>query len=56
MSQDAQGRFDVPLKALERSVHFPREEQTEEVPERERDRSAWAWDEERRQNRLAGGA
>jgi len=31
MSQDAQGRFDVSLKDLERSAHVPREEQTEEV-------------------------
>jgi len=56
MSQDAQGRFDVPLKDLERSAHVARDEQTEEVPERKRDRSAWAWDEERNQARLAGGA
>ncbi len=56
MSQDTQGRFDVALEVLERSAHVPREEQTEEVPGRKQDGSAWAWDEERRQARLAGGA
>jgi hypothetical protein len=56
MSQDAHGRFDVPLEDLERSAHVPRQAQTEEVPERKRGRSAWAWDEERNQARLAGGA
>lgn len=56
MSQDAKGRFDVPLEVLERSAHVPSDQQTEEQPERESDSSAWAWDEERRQARLAGGA
>jgi hypothetical protein len=56
MSQDTQGRFTVPLEVLERSAHVPRDQQTEEVPEREQDGSASAWDEDRRQARLAGGA
>lgn len=56
MSEDPARRFDVTLEDLERSVHVPPQEQTEETPECEPHPSAWAWDEERRQARLAGGA
>ena len=56
MSEDVRPRFQVTLDALERSAHVPRHEQIEETPEREPQSSAWAWDEERRQARLAGGA
>jgi hypothetical protein len=56
MSEDRERRFDVALEDLERSVHVPAREQTEEMPESEPHPSAWAWDEERRQTRLAGGA
>lgn len=44
------------LDDLQRSARVPTEEQTEETPEAETHASAWAWDEERRQARLAGGA
>jgi hypothetical protein len=56
MRQDTHGRLDVPLEVLECSAHVPRDQQTDEVPEREQDGSAWAWDESRRPARLAGGA
>ncbi len=56
MSEDRDRRFDVTLAALERSVHVPRQDQTEDVPASEPPGSASAWDEERRQTRLAGGA
>jgi hypothetical protein len=56
MSAAPDRRFDVTLDSLERSAHVPPQEQTEEVGEREQDGSSWAWDEERRQARLAGGA
>lgn len=56
MSEDARPRFKVTLDALERSARVPPQEQTQDVPEREQQASAWAWDEERRQARLAGGA
>lgn len=56
MSDDSDRRFAVTLDDLERSARVPKEGQTEETPEAEPHASAWAWDEERRQARLAGGA
>jgi hypothetical protein len=56
MSIEPDRRFDVTLEALERSAHVPPNEQTEETPEVASHPSGWAWDEERRQARLAGGA
>ena len=56
MSEDPARRFDVALEDLERGVNVPAQEQTEELPESEPHPSSWAWDEERRQARLAGGA
>jgi hypothetical protein len=53
---DDPSRYKTTLDALESAVHVPVAEQTEEQPEREIHPSAWAWDEERRQARLAGGA
>ena len=44
------------LAQLERAAHVPVEQQTEEQPEDGLPLSDWAWDEERRQARLAGGA
>ena len=48
--------YAVSLEALERQSHVPVEEQIEEVPDGSNSDSAWAWEEERRQARLAGGA
>ena len=56
MSDHPDRRFDVPLEELERSAHVPPQDQVEEMPETEPPSSGWAWDEERRQSRLAGGA
>lgn len=56
MSEDSPRRFDVALDDLERSARVPTEDQTEEAPAPESHPSAWAWDEQRRQARLAGGA
>jgi hypothetical protein len=53
---DDPSRYKITLDALERGIHVPVAEQTEEQPETESHPSAWAWDEERRQARLAGGA
>jgi hypothetical protein len=49
-------RFKRTLEALERAAHVPTDAQVEEQPDTETNPSAWAWDEERRQARLAGGA
>jgi hypothetical protein len=48
--------YAVSLEALERQSHVPVEERIEEVPDGSNSDSAWAWEEERRQARLAGGA
>jgi hypothetical protein len=56
MSNEPVRRFDVTLAALERSAHVSAQEQREEKPESALPSAAWAWDEERRQARLAGGA
>ena len=56
MAADEFDRFAVTLEALETSAHVPESELTEGAPGLSTDSSAWAWDEERRQARLAGGA
>ena len=56
MSEKPAARFEVSLEYLERSAHVPPQHQTEERPQSKPHPSAWAWDEERRQARLAGGA
>jgi hypothetical protein len=53
---DPKSPFKKPLAELENAAHVPVSDQTEEQPDTDTPSSAWAWDEERRQARLAGGA
>jgi hypothetical protein len=48
--------YAVPLVALERRTRVPREAQVTEESHGSDDAAAWAWDEQRRQAQLAGGA
>jgi hypothetical protein len=48
--------FAVPLADLEREARVPLEEQITEGADAHGRDSGWAWDEERRQAQLAGGA
>jgi hypothetical protein len=49
-------RFAVPLQALEREARIPLDEQITEASDAPGRATGWAWDEERRQAQLAGGA
>src|SRR5947209_4323331 len=53
---DEPSRFKTSLEALERAAHVPTKQQVEAQPDADTTPSDWAWDEERRQARLAGGA
>jgi hypothetical protein len=52
----ATSRFAVPLEALEREARVPLDDQITEGADTPGRDSGWAWDEERRQAQLAGGA
>ena len=48
--------YETTMAELESTAHVPADQQTEEQPGADSPSSEWAWDEERRQARLAGGA
>ncbi|MBA2478517.1 MAG: hypothetical protein H0V38_07900 [Sporichthyaceae bacterium] len=48
--------YVVPLAALERRTRVSPEDQVTEDSDSSGDAAAWAWNEERRQAQLAGGA